>query len=69
VNKGPWQPALLEAALSPYTWTRWAAQLPAGEGSVLEANAQDMTGAWQELNEAGPFPGGMSGPTILVART
>ena len=69
VNKGPWQPALLEAALSPYTWTRWAAQLPAGEGSVLEANAQDSTGAWQDLNEAGPFPGGMSGPTILVART
>jgi phytoene synthase len=68
-NKGPWQPAQLEAALSAYTWTRWAAQLPAQEGSVLEANAQDSTGAWQELNEAGPFPGGMSGPTILVART
>lgn len=68
-NKGPWQPARLEASLSPYTWTRWAAQLPAGEGSVLEANAQDESGAWQELQEAGPFPSGMSGPTVVLARS
>lgn len=68
-NKGPWQTARLEPALSPYTWTRWAAQLPAPEGSVLEANAQDSSGAWQELVEGGPFPSGMSGPTIVVART
>ena len=26
-NAAPWQPARLEPALSPYTWTRWAAQL------------------------------------------
>ncbi len=68
-NQGPWQAARLEAALSAYTWTRWVAQLPALEGAVLEANAQDSSGAWQELVEAGPFPTGMSGPTIVVART
>jgi phytoene synthase len=68
-NQGPWQPARIEPALSPFTWTRWAAQLPALEGAVLEANAQDVSGAWQELSEAGPFPSGMSGPTIVVART
>jgi phytoene synthase len=68
-NGGPWQAARLEPALSPYTWTRWVAQLPAVEGSVLEANAQDSSGNWQDLNEAGPFPSGMSGPTIVVART
>jgi len=68
-NQGPWQAARLEPALSPYTWTRWSAQLPAREGSILEANAQDRTGAWQELQEAGPFPSGMSGPTIVVARS
>jgi DMSO/TMAO reductase YedYZ molybdopterin-dependent catalytic subunit len=67
-NRGPWQAARLEPALSPYTWTRWAAQIPAAQGAVLEANAQDATGAWQELSEAGPFPTGMSGPTIVVAR-
>jgi DMSO/TMAO reductase YedYZ molybdopterin-dependent catalytic subunit len=68
-DRGPWQPARLEAALSPYTWTRWAAQLAASAGEVLEANAQDKKGAWQELTEGGPFPSGMSGPTIVVART
>jgi hypothetical protein len=36
---------------------------------VLEANAQDDAGAWQELVEGGPFPSGMSGPTLVVART
>jgi len=68
-NQGPWQPARLESALSLYTWTRWVAQLPASEGTVLEANAQDSTGTWQDLSEAGPFPTGMTGPTIVVART
>ncbi len=67
-NRGSWQPARLEAALSPYTWSRWVAQVPASEGSVLEANAQDNTGAWQEMVEGGPFPSGMSGPTFVVAR-
>ncbi len=68
-NQGPWQPARLEPALSPYTWTRWSAQLPAADGAILEANAQDITGAWQDLKEAGPFPSGVSGPTIVVARS
>jgi DMSO/TMAO reductase YedYZ molybdopterin-dependent catalytic subunit len=68
-NDGSWQAARLEPALSPYTWTRWAAQLPAAEGSTLEANAQDSSGAWQELADGNPFPTGMSGPTIIVART
>ena len=68
-NGGSWQPARLEPALSAYTWTRWVAQLSAAEGAVLEANAQDNSGNWQELSEAGPFPSGMSGPTIVVART
>jgi len=68
-NSGPWQPARLEAPLSSYTWTRWSAQLAALQGTLLEANAQDNTGAWQELVAAGPFPSGMSGPTIVVART
>ena len=67
-NGGTWQPARLEPALSPYTWTRWASQLPAAEGTLLEANAQDGSGAWQELVEGGPFPSGMSGPTVAVAR-
>jgi phytoene synthase len=66
-NNGPWQPARLEPALSPYTWTRWASQLSAAEGAQIEANAQDGSGAWQELFEGGPFPNGMSGPTIVVA--
>ena len=67
-NGGSWQPARLEPALSPYTWTRWASQLSAAEGTLLEANAQDGEGGWQELVEGGPVPGGMSGPTIVVAR-
>jgi DMSO/TMAO reductase YedYZ molybdopterin-dependent catalytic subunit len=68
-DDGPWQAARLEPALSVYTWTRWSAQLAAPDGSILEANAQDVSGAWQDLNESGPFPGGMSGPTIVVDRT
>ena len=68
-NGGPWQAARLETALSPYTWTRWVAQLTASEGAVIEANAQDDGGNWQKLAPEGPFPSGMSGPTIVVART
>jgi DMSO/TMAO reductase YedYZ molybdopterin-dependent catalytic subunit len=63
----PWEAARLEPAISPYTWTRWNAQLPAAEGSVLEANAQDATGVWQELIEGNSFPSGKTGPTIVVA--
>jgi DMSO/TMAO reductase YedYZ molybdopterin-dependent catalytic subunit len=67
-NQGPWQPARLEPALSPFTWTRWVAQLPAPIDARLEANAQDKTGAWQELDPVNPFPNGPAGPTIVIAR-
>jgi DMSO/TMAO reductase YedYZ molybdopterin-dependent catalytic subunit len=66
-NNGPWQAARLEPALSPYTWTRWLAQLPAPPKSRIEANAQDNTGAWQQLDAGNPFPSGPSGPTIVIA--
>jgi len=66
-GNGPWQPARLEPPFSPYTWTRWAAQLRTVTGTSLEANAQDGVGDWQELVEGGPFPSGVSGPTIVVA--
>ena len=67
-NNGPWQPVRMEPTLSHYTWTRWVAQLPAQEGALIEANAQDCTGAWQELHEGNPFPSGLTGPTIVIAR-
>jgi hypothetical protein len=44
------------------------AQIPAAEGATIEANAQDKTGAWQELAAANPFPNGPAGPTIVIAR-
>ena len=66
-NQGPWQPAHLEPALSPYTWTRWVAQIQAGSGAQIEANAQDKTGIWQDLNTNSPFPTGPSGPTLVIA--
>ena len=68
VNGGGWQPARLEAALSNCTWTRWIGQLNAQPGAIVEANAQDCTGAWQELREGNPFPSGLSGPTAVIAR-
>ncbi len=67
-NGGPWEAAQLEPALSPFTWTRWTAQLRAGEGARIEANAQDSCGAWQELAAGNPFPNGPHGPTIVIAR-
>lgn len=67
-NGGEWQPARTEQPLSPYTWTRWVAQIEAPEGALIEANAQDGFGSWQELSERNPFPNGPSGPTIVVAR-
>ncbi len=68
-NGGVWIPAKLEPAISRYTWTRWVAQIPAKPESTLEANAQDMTGAWQELDASNPFPNGPAGPTIVIAHT
>lgn len=66
-NHGDWQAAHLEPALSPYTWTRWAAELKAPPGAVIEANAQDGSGAWQKFSVGHTFPNGPSGPTIVVA--
>jgi DMSO/TMAO reductase YedYZ molybdopterin-dependent catalytic subunit len=68
-NGGPWQAARLEPALSPFTWTRWIAQLQTPAESRIEVNAQDETGAWQELAPGNPFPNGPSGPTIIIAHT
>jgi DMSO/TMAO reductase YedYZ molybdopterin-dependent catalytic subunit len=67
-NNGAWEPARTEAPLSPYTWTRWTAQLAAPYGALIEANAQDSSGKWQELRAGNPFPNGPSGPTIVIAR-
>jgi DMSO/TMAO reductase YedYZ molybdopterin-dependent catalytic subunit len=67
-NGGPWEPARLEPALSPYTWTRWVARVQAREGAAIEANAQDGCGAWQTLAPTNPFPNGPDGPTIVIAR-
>jgi DMSO/TMAO reductase YedYZ molybdopterin-dependent catalytic subunit len=64
-NRDPWIPACLEPALSAYTWTRWCAELDAKPGDVLEANAQDAHGCWQELSESNAFPNGVSGPTLV----
>ncbi len=66
---GPWQPTRLENALSPYTWTRWVAQLPAPVDARIEVSAQDKTGAWQDPKAENPFPNGPAGPTIVIART
>ena len=62
---GAWTPAVLETPLSNFTWTRWTADLPAAAGAALEANAQDCTGAWQELQQGNPFPTGPTGPTVV----
>lgn len=67
-NRGPWETARTEPPLSSYTWTRWFAQVRAAEGALIEANAQDGSGLWQELSAGDPFPNGPSGPTIVVAR-
>ena len=64
-NQGPWTPAVLEPPLSDYTWTRWCAELEANPGDLLEANAQDRYGSWQELSEGKPFPSGLAGPTLV----
>lgn len=66
-NNGPWESARLEPVLSAWTWTRWVAQLRAGRGARIEANAQDERGAWQELAALNPFPNGPAGPTIVIA--
>jgi DMSO/TMAO reductase YedYZ molybdopterin-dependent catalytic subunit len=61
---GDWKPATMETPLSPYTWTRWIADLEAPAGEVIvEARAQDGAGAWQLDTETPLFPDGVGGPT------
>ena len=67
-DKGSWQEARIESPLSPFTWTRWVAQVSAPTGTLIEANALDGNGSWQEVSEGNPFPSGLTGPTIVVAR-
>lgn len=64
-NSGSWTEATLERSLSSYTWTRWCVELNAKPGDLLEANAKDTCGQWQELNAGAPFPTGPTGPTIV----
>ncbi|MDX2152931.1 MAG: molybdopterin-dependent oxidoreductase [Bryobacteraceae bacterium] len=63
---GLWVPATLEAPLSPYTWTRWVAEVPGAQGGarVLEARAMDGAGRWQATEEGQLFPDGVKGPTF-----
>ena len=68
-NQGVWSPARLEPPLSPYTWTRWIAQVAAVPESTIEVNAQNKKGVWQDLAAQNPFPNGPAGPTIVTAHT
>jgi DMSO/TMAO reductase YedYZ molybdopterin-dependent catalytic subunit len=62
---GPWQEAVLEEPLSPYTLTRWIAELEPPRGAEwLEARAQDNAGQWQSSTERPLFPDGIAGPTL-----
>lgn len=64
-GQSDWVPAQLEAPLSPYSWTRWKADLVVPEGvTFLEARAADGTGAWQATVESPLFPDGVKGPTL-----
>ena len=63
-DSGPWVEAALDQPLSPYTWTRWWAKLPATTAAHVEARALDRTGHWQESVPGPLFPNGVTGPTI-----
>ena len=64
VEGGEWVDAALEPRLSEFTLTRWRAELEARPGvELLEARAQDSSGAWQSAVERPLFPDGMAGPT------
>lgn len=64
VEGGPWVSAALEPVLSPYTLTRWQAELDgSATAEFLEARSMDGTGQWQSEVERPLFPDGMSGPT------
>lgn len=63
-GQGPWTDAVVEERLSPYTWNRWKAELPAAGAAVVEARSLDGTGRWQAEKETPLFPNGVAGPTI-----
>lgn len=62
-DQGPWVDATLEPPLSPYTLTRWYALLPATRQAIVQAQAQDVSGRWQEEEESPLYPEGVKGPT------
>jgi DMSO/TMAO reductase YedYZ molybdopterin-dependent catalytic subunit len=60
---GPWRPALLETAASPFTWVRWRSEwTPQTPGAVLvRARAIDGAGVVQTEEVTDPHPDGASG--------
>ncbi|MEP6538249.1 MAG: molybdopterin-dependent oxidoreductase [Bryobacteraceae bacterium] len=64
LEKGPWVEATLEPALSEYTLTRWTVEIPFSGEALMEARAQDGSGAWQSQVETPLFPNGVDGPSF-----
>jgi DMSO/TMAO reductase YedYZ molybdopterin-dependent catalytic subunit len=65
-DQGPWIDVVLEAPLSPYTWTRWKGELPVGSARMVEARALDGAGNWQAERESPLFPDGVKGPAVKL---
>lgn len=64
-DQGRWVDAVCEPPLSPYTWTRWHGEISGARGAeIVEARAQDRTGAWQAVEPTQLFPNGVKGPTL-----
>lgn len=63
-GESAWFDAVLERPLSPHTWTRWKADLVAGDATFVQARARDARGRWQADEESPLFPDGVKGPTI-----
>jgi hypothetical protein len=63
-DDGAWKDAILERALSAYTWNRWHARLDVASATRIAARALDGTGNWQDSKEGPLFPDGIRGPTV-----
>lgn len=63
-GQAAWVDCDLEKPLSPSTWTRWKASLPAVGAQQIEVRALDGLGLWQADQESSIFPDGVKGPTI-----
>ena len=65
-----WSPALLETALSPYTWVRWMYRwMPPTPGVVtIRARAYDGEGAPESSMWAPPHPDGASGLPVMAVQ-